>query len=381
MSTKRGDYGKGMIRPRETKKGTVYDLELPVPGRRPYYKGGFKTQKLAKVHRDQILRARNAAALLNEKSVTVSQIVGRWMKETASEKAGSTVVNYESAYRRYIEPDLRTPVSLFTRKAFQEYLDALPNRLEKGKTTGYSTVRCIMTMVKAALRWAATPEQGIINDSPLRDARLRLPMKGAAPKAVGLGSFRDIMQASDGKISHLLWLVLGSSGARRGEILGLRWRDVDFNERVIRIGSIATPESRGAVVEERVKGKQWRAIPLDDATLQAFQVRFEDVKPKADTFVFESKRKPGQPYGYNAVDNWWRRDCRKAGVPYGRGKAQIHGLRRMFVTEMIDRQVPVKVVSEIVGHTSTMITENVYFVASDSRKREAINTMGSLLGE
>ncbi len=229
-------------------------------------------------------------------------------------------------------------------------------------------------MVKAALRWAVRPDVRLIEENLLHNVPIELPAANPPRRPLTSNDFVDLMDAAAGLQSRDIWILLGATGARKGEITPLLWSDLWFRTGELSVNKISTPESRGAVVENRVKMNQERVIPLDPDVAEHFAALKELRRADDSDPVFPAPRKGG-PIGHGTIEKWWKRDCAKAGLT----GLQIHSLRHMFTTMMIDAKEDVNVVSSILGHSSPLVTLTVYRHVTSQQKKAAIRSVGGLL--
>lgn len=368
------------IHERRTAKGVVYDVRVSIKGQGRKFRGGFANRTAAAAWRDKVEAAVNAEALLREERLSLPGLVEIWINATAADKKGATLVAQRSALKNHIEARLNVPVGQVTGSLLGKFIDELPSRLPRGGN-GSSTAKRVVGMVKAALRWAARPDVQLIERNPLRDVPIKIPAGGKSRRAVAGADFVKLMKATKDPARRLLWLMLGTTGARRGEVTALRWSDIDFENQELSITRIATPESKGRVVEEgRVKMGQRRVVPLDDRAITALARQQSEVGAAASEYIFPSPRCQG-PIGFSAVQRWWTGDCAAAGIPAGEDGYTIHSLRHMFTTLLIDGGEDLKVVSKILGHSDTKTTQDVYRHVNDSHKKKTIQRLSSLLGE
>jgi integrase len=178
----------------------------------------------------------------------------------------------------------------------------------------------------------------------------------------------------------LLW-VAAMTGMRRSEVLGLKWDDVDFDKRRLGLnrGLVAIcydlHETRGKTRTSR------RSIDLDDTTLdvlpgwRAFQrATFAAVGlGPTDGWVFTDG--DGGPVHPHAVSQAFERIARNAGVPVIR----LHDLRHTHGSLLIREGVPVKVVSEPLGHANIAFTIETYQHVLPGMQADAARTFHELL--
>lgn len=364
--------GNGSIKARPRADGTMsYRLRLQQGGE--VHRSTHDTEKEAMRERDRLRRAGSLDAVVRQRKMLLPELMDLWI-EAHPDNAGSTDASYESAMRLHIRPRLNYPVEQVTGQAMKDFVADLPNHLPSYAQGGRAIARRVVTMTKAALKWASRPDVRLIDENLLMNVPIQLPPANPARKAVSSNGFVALMDATKGLQSRDIWLMLGATGARKGEITPLLWDDVDLVDHEVRIHKISTPESRGALVEDRVKMNQKRVIPLDPDVAAHFIELKEARKAKGTDPIFPAPRKGG-PIGHGTIDKWWHRDCKKAGIV----DVQIHSLRHMFTTMMIDAKEDVNVVSGILGHSSPMVTLSVYRHVTAAQKKAAIKSVGGLL--
>lgn len=374
----RARNGTGSVTSHKTIDGTVYGVRITLPGGRRHYKGGFTTAKEARDYGDAIGRSRNADGMLRQRTLKLPELVDMWMQDTQRAKTGATLVGQESCLRNHIRPHLDIPVDKVSAKVLAEFYVELLGRLPKSAAGGRSTYKRVVDMVKATLRWANRPDVRIIEENPLRDVPIKLPKANSPRHSTTPEDFMRLMEATEGKQSRMIWFMLGYTGARMGEVTALLWDDVDFIDETISISKISTTESKGKVVENRVKMGQVRDIPMEPELSEALMEMKQEAGAAGTDPIFPAPRKGGT-IGFGTIDKWWVRDCEAAGIKQGRGGNEIHSLRHMFTTLTIEAGADVNVVSQILGHASTAVTQSVYQHISTGQKRKATGLMGGAL--
>jgi integrase len=160
-----------------------------------------------------------------------------------------------------------------------------------------------------------------------------------------------------------LWRLAATTGLRRGELLGLRWQDVDLED-----GSIAVSQQRvkaqGQVVRGASKtGKGRRRVGLDEATVGALKLhRTTQLEHRLlfgagyrnEGLVF--CRADGPPLDPDGVSQRFDRHVRDSGLP----RISLHGLRHTHATLALIAGVHPKVVQERLGHSSIAVTLDTY---------------------
>lgn len=162
------------------------------------------------------------------------------------------------------------------------------------------------------------------------------------------------------------------TGMRRSEVLGLRWKDIDFEKKLLRTVTTFTPNGRS---DGKTKSGFNRTIDLDDITLEELRKRKHQVdyeKERAglsykdnDLVVCTSVGTHVLPRNLNRT---WYRLRKEVDVP----SIRYHDLRHTHATLMLLQGIPVKVVSERLGHASIKTTLDTYNHLLPSIQKEAI---------
>ena len=161
-----------------------------------------------------------------------------------------------------------------------------------------------------------------------------------------------------------------ATGLRRGELLGLKWTDIDWKNGIIKVRrQVARVD--GQIVEAPLKTKNsYRAVSISP---QAIEVLREQKRKTNDTYVFPSPN--GGPISPDSVNNMLKRVLERAGIP----KVRFHDLRHTFATIALQNGVDIKTVSGMLGHFSAGFTLDTYAHVTTSAQKEAAQTMGNVL--
>lgn len=169
------------------------------------------------------------------------------------------------------------------------------------------------------------------------------------------------------------------SGLRRGELLGLRWQDVDLDAHTITVRQTSNyiPE-RGVYVDTPKNESSVRPLLLSTpAVLMLLEYqRWQDAQREAlgdawadkDGRVFTTDT--GKPIFPDSVTQWFSKFVKRSGLP----KVTVHSLRHTYATLMIADGVPLVAVSKQMGHAQTSTTANIYAHAIASAQAKAMET-------
>lgn len=175
-----------------------------------------------------------------------------------------------------------------------------------------------------------------------------------------------------------------ATGMRRGELLALRWQDIDFKNRSLSVQRSVSRLPGGHRVSEPKTASGKRRISLPPFVIEALQqqrIRQLETKLKAGPAWEEHDLVFCNIYGrfLNSASlyEFFTSLVKKAGLPHMR----FHDLRHSAATILMAMKVPVKVIQELLGHSNITITLNVYGHVLPSMQEEAMDKMERLFGK
>jgi integrase len=179
-----------------------------------------------------------------------------------------------------------------------------------------------------------------------------------------------------------VWLLAATTGMRRGELLGLRWADVDFDSGVVRIAQARVRAGNQVVAGEPKTARGRRTIALDPATVAALRQhrkRQAEERLLADPSDVDSglvfTMPDGAPIHPNRFSLWFRTRARAANLP----AIRLHDLRHSYATAGLAAGVPPKVMSERLGHATVAFTLDTYTSALPALDKSAAEVVAGLI--
>lgn len=151
-----------------------------------------------------------------------------------------------------------------------------------------------------------------------------------------------------GRLERLIYLTAAMTGMRRGELLALRWQDVDWENRLIRVrrnytkGEFGTPKSR----------RSSRSVPLADRVASALRRHFEGTRYKDDIDLVFGRPNSGTVLDPSKLRKRFISAARRAGLR----PVRFHDLRHTFGTRMASAGAPLRAVQEWMGHSDYRTT-------------------------
>jgi integrase len=214
---------------------------------------------------------------------------------------------------------------------------------------------------------------------PRNVAALVGPITPDRPKrgTLTLDQSRQLLAAADAAGEGALVAVMLGLGLRRGEALGLRWSDVDLEAgRLTVAGAWAVGD--GTAYWEAAKADSERTVHLPDAITRRLRTQRANQKlqrvcagPRwhAGDWVFTGPS--GQPRNPGGVTEKVKAIAAEAGL----GHWTPHGLRHSAASILLAMKVPLKVVSELLGHSSIRVTGDIYSHVMEPARAEAADAM------
>ena len=379
MAKKRAN-GEGSIRKRKDGRweGRYTAGHDPETGKAIYKNVLGRSQAEVKEKLKQAIGEAQALDITKAGKYTVGEWMEVWFQDYAKIKVRpSSHQTYQGYIHNHIRPNigdisLEKLTSLDLQKFYKKLLaQGRVDRVEaKGQPKGLSakTVRNIHQILSSALKLAQ--EQRLIHSNPAEGCALprveHQEMKTLT--TVQLASF--FREARESGVFELYYLEL-ATGLRRGELLGLKWEDVDLARGDLRVRRQVS-RINGEVVEAPLKTKNaYRTLPLAEDTVSVLKEQRKKVGNSP--WVFPSPN--GGPISPDSVLHMLHRVLKRAGLP----KVRFHDLRHTFATLALQNGVDVKTVSGMLGHFSAGFTLDTYAHITSAAQRQAAQTMGSVL--
>lgn len=273
--------------------------------------------------------------------------------------------SYESLLRLYILPTLgRIELVELSADAIQVAI-AAPLAAGHGRTAE-QVYTLLVQLCRAAVR-AGHMERSPM-DAILRPYHVPTPTAWWAPEDAA--RFLRLRQlAMDPHI--VVWVLALCCGLRRGELCGLRWDDIDLQQCIITVARQRITLADGRTIAAPPKSKssaRTLAISADLAAWLAGQ------RPATGGYVAISC-KSGRPITPSGLDSAWRRAVHAAGIP----PITLHGCRHTCGAAAVRAGVAMRVLQDIMGHSSDTVTSRIYAHVDSTAQRQALDSITSLM--
>ncbi len=340
-----------------------------------------KTQGQARAKAKALRKRLELGQPARDTTDTVGTFALEWITTAlaASERKASTKAMYATLTRNHIASSALggMPLGKATPRAVEGWLVEL-----RARGLAESTVRIAYDILLAILETAV--RDGALGRNPVAAVKRPRVTRHEASYLTP-GQVRAVLSAAGGTRYAPLFTLLVNTGLRRGEALALQWSDVDLEAGTLRVrGTLARVNGKLEVTEPKT-AKSKRAVPLSEVAVRTLRaVRTEQAQERLRAgyrwhqtgFVFVTEF--GEPCEPRNALRAFKAAAKRAGLPSSVG---LHTLRHSAASVMMASGVPLKIVSDILGHASVAITGDIYGHVSPDVSREAAAKLAAALSE
>jgi integrase len=309
--------------------------------------------------------------------LTLARYLDEWLALQRTRIEPTTWRSYHDMLRYYVRPHVGdVPLTALTvRRLDLLYVELLQRGGRRGRSLSRKTVGYVHGIVHKALADAVAVDLLEENLADRATVPRVDPSRDDAPRRVASwdpDQVRRFLAVSADHEFADLWRVALGTGMRRGELLGLRWQDVDLSVPQVRVETaLAAVDGR-----PRLKGTKTgrsRVLVLDRRTAAAIDRQPRREGPWPLVFTTGS----GMPLRPEAVTDAWRRQwpALDPHVP----RIRLHDTRHCHASLLLAKGVPIKVVSERLGHHTIAMTMDVYAHVLPAMDHDAATAIGDVL--
>lgn len=315
---------------------------------------------------------------------TLDGFAAQFLRARSAVLTPAAIYSYEESYRLRVSPALGgLRLDEITRERVESWLADLV-RTASSRRMVTKTVEALRAILAAAVEWDRIPSNPA--------TRLRLPApethhEQPAERVLTLEQLRRLVGEGARTLAHRTMLrVAGEAGLRRGELVALRWGDVDLEGRRLQVRRSVWQErsgpDKGRRIEKPTKGRRRRAVAISPDLARAladwFAVAVVEGGAEASGYVWPGR--DGTALAADTPTQVVERAQKRCGLvdPEGRPLVTLHGLRHTAGSIMLAHGVPLIVVSRQLGHANPNITAQVYaHLLSDAQLDEAASVFAA----
>ncbi len=378
MASRRG-HGEGTIYRRESDGLWVASVDLGYVNGKRKRKGIYgKTRREVAEKLKGVLHEQQQGRPIAADRQTVGQFLDRWLSVSVqSSVKPKTYEGYESIIRVRVVPRIgRVPLPRLTPVDLQQlYAD-----LRAGGLTNRSihhTHHVLHRAFTQAVRWEILLRNPCDGVTPPRPERSEMRVFSQEQTAALLHATRD-------HPSHALYVLAVTTGMRQGELLGLRWEDVDLTVgRLVVQRALQRQRGAGLVLTQPKTARSRRTILLSRRAITALHRHreYQNVgRLQAGSEWHDHGLVFCNPFGAPLDPSWQTSVFKNALKAGGLPPIRFHDLRHTAATLLLTQGVHPKVVSEMLGHTTITLTLDTYSHLLPVLHAQAATTMDLMLG-
>lgn len=326
------------------------------------------------------------AGLAHETShATMDDLAAKWLELVSETLSPSTLREYSRLLEKIILPQFGSAKVRAVRPSdLDTFYASLRRRGVSGRPLSAQSVHHVHALIRRllnqALKWGWIMTNPALNASPPRVDRVEFEV----PDVETVTKIINFAQVRNPDIACFLRLA-AVTGARRGELCAMRWRDVDKNGTLSIKHSIVDGRN-DELIEKGTKTHASRKVMIDALTMRVLNTQRERCEERSkdcgkkfsrNSFVFSSSLDGSLPWRPHRVTLAFTRLRDELGV----SGVRLHDLRHFTATQMLASGVPVKTVAVRLGHANAATTLNVYAHALESSDAEAAHLLGSILND
>lgn len=371
----------GSIREKPLKNGISYQIVI---------EGGYDelTGKRIRVHKNVKCSKREAKSIMHRMITEMEQgkltqrsnkKVGDWMDEWVDNYLPNieetTRVGYRTKIRCYIKPALG---DIFIKSLRAEHIQRMVNdMMDRGLSP--KNIRDTFNNINAAMKKAVKLQ--FIPYNPCEAVELP-KLKRYRAEVYSTEMIQKLLDVAAGTDMYLPIFLLVMIGLRRGELLALRWDDIDFKNNILKVRKNMVNGENGCVIKSPKSEAGIRDIYLGDDVMSVLkQARLQYMNDAFSYGIgfqnlgFVIRQEDGSPLKPDSMTQKWRRFLEAHDLP----KIRLHDLRHSNATALIRAGVNPRVVQQRLGHSDVNITLNTYTHVLPEMDMEAAAKLDSIL--
>ena len=373
---------RGSIVKRQWKRTVSWSVVMdqgfdPRTGKRRQRWTTHKTRREAEAFLAATLAQTQIGAGVPSSRVRVGEFLAEWLEASKGRIRPTTWRVYSYCVRQHIVPDLGgIPLLRLTSQAIEGWLSQIQAK-QLSAATVHQAFRVLRTALCQAVAWGMVPRSPL---SLVRSPRVSTrEMQVWDEEQVRL----FLAEAKRSSRQYALYLSALLTGMRQGELLGLRWTDVDWTFSRVSVNHTLARLQRQVEFREPKSRRSRRTVSLPRvliAALKSLQAAQEEHGRQHGSGYEDHNlvfcQSNGRPLNsHNVTQRDFRRVIRRAGLP----RIRFHDLRHCCATLLLRQGVHPKVVGEQLGHASVGVTLDVYSHVLPGMQEEATQALADRL--
>ncbi|MCP4309346.1 MAG: site-specific integrase [bacterium] len=350
--------------------------------RHRWHAAGETRKGAEKILGDLVKRMHDGDYRSPDKITLGDYLLQRWLPSKRTRVKPSTASAYERNIRLHINPNIGLiPLQKLQPEDLDElYVKLLTEGKRNGSGGGLSakSVRNVHATIQSALSDATRKGTVFRNVADIADPP-SISRSGRSMNVWTSDQLRAFLEGITGHDLYPLYFLAATTGMRRGELAGLRWRNVDLDAARLTVNQQVVSVEYELIEDDLKTASSRRTIDLDDQTVamlrrhrrHQLEERMASGQRGDDGFVFA--RPDASPVHPDLISQTFQRFMDHSELP----RIRLHDLRHTHATILLQQSVHPKVVSERLGHSSIAFTMTVYQHVMPGMQAEAAATFGA----
>ncbi len=314
----------------------------------------------------------------NPSRMKYKQWIERWMADYKYYLKPSTRENYQYMIDGHILSTIgEKPIKRIKTQDIQRLIS------NKAKVLSPRTVKLIYTIINDSLKQAKYAK--VINDNPAENVKLP-KQEQKEIKYLNQDDIKKLLEEAKKSKHYTAILFALFTGIRRGELLALEWKHIDFKNNTITIEQALTKtQANGLVIDSPKTKNSKRTITVNEGLMKElkkhswkqkeYKDKLGDAYYKKHDLVF--CKEDGTPLCPVAFSRTFKRLTERAGIE----DFSLHGLRHTAATMLLEKGIDLKTVSATLGHAHIGITGDIYAHVTSKMQERAATVLGEVLQE
>jgi integrase len=349
--------------------------------RRQVLRQGFATKKAAEAALAEVLQAAQLNTVVAKSTMRLGEYLEEWLAGQRSRLRETTFNSYEIAVRRISKRIGRVQLQALTPLQIEKlYADMLVDGARGGEALAPKTVRNTHVVLRKAL--ADAERLGLVPRNAAAAARAPT-VRRPEFETWSSEDLRTFLESIKEHRLYAAFVVLATTGMRRGEVLGLRWRDVDADAARLAVVQTLTTVDGTPILTQPKTQRSRRTIYLDTFTVTVLkehrrrqreeQLAAGGAWDKSIELVFRNE------FGRSIHPDSFSQEFKALGQVAGVPRIRLHDLRHTYATLALKTGVHPKVVSERLGHATVGITLDLYSHVTPGIARDAAEAVAATI--
>lgn len=328
-----------------------------------------KTKAGARMLLQELIRKHEDGRFLTV-AFTVAGYLERWLADKSRGLSARTSELYEEQILRYVNPRIgKIKISELRPGQAQQVIGHIADTV--GVPTANKVRRLLLQAFRKAVQWRYIQENPFDAVDALKEERVKWALWSSE-------QVQTFMEHIQGDRLYPAFYLLLVTGLRRGELLGLRWSDLEGGQLHIQ-RSYTLLSGRPHWSEPKTEnGRRTVTLPADalEVLEQHRDQQHHDGSASRDSLDVMFTTPTGEPISPNTFNGIWKRLQEAAGVP----PIRLHDLRHMHVSWLVQLGFDPRVIADRVGHADASFTLDRYSHAFESRRQATAVPLDALLG-